>query len=183
MTPMALILIDFQRGFDRDGRNNPALEGNVAQLLAAWRDRNWPIVMVRHDSADPDSPLHPSHPGNALTLDVDADLLVTKDVNSAFLGTPDLAAWLRSRHITSIAICGITTNHCCETTARMGGNLGFDVHFLLDATATFGREDIDGTVISADELQRVTGANLHGEFATVHRTADFLRALEKGHDE
>jgi len=54
-------------------------------------------------------------------------------VNSAFHGDPDLAAWLRARDLTGLAICGITTNHCCETTARVGGNLGFDVRFVLDA--------------------------------------------------
>ncbi len=29
---------------------------------------------------------------------------------------------------------GIQTNHCAETTARMGGNLGHDVRFVLGAT-------------------------------------------------
>jgi hypothetical protein len=41
---------------------------------------------------------------------------------------------LRERGIGAIVIAGIQTNMCCETTARMGGNLGFDVAFALDAT-------------------------------------------------
>ena len=72
-------------------------------------------------------------------------------------------------------VCGITTNHCCETTARVGGNLGHRVLFAVDATHTFDRAGPDGTVVSADELARVTGTNLHGEFAEVVRTEDLLR--------
>ena len=96
-------------------------------------------------------------------------------MNSAFHGDPDLAAWLRARDLTGLAICGITTNHCCETTARVGGNLGFDVRFVLDATHTFDRTGPDGTTMGADELARVTATNLHGEFATVVATAELTR--------
>ena len=52
---------------------------------------------------------------------------MTKSVNSAFYGTPDLQARLRAAGIDQIVVCGIQTNMCVETTARMGGNLGFDV--------------------------------------------------------
>jgi hypothetical protein len=30
-------------------------------------------------------------------------------------------------------------HHCCEMTARVGGNLGYDVFFGLDATHLFDR--------------------------------------------
>jgi nicotinamidase-related amidase len=32
---------------------------------------------------------------------------------------------------------GIQTNMCCETTARVGANLGFELGFAIDATHTF----------------------------------------------
>ena len=140
--------------------------------MTAWRAAGRPLVLVRHDSDEPGSPLRPGHPGNALRPEVEGphDLLVTKQVNSAFHGEPDLAGWLRDRGLGSIAICGITTNHCCETTARVGGNLGFDVLFVADATHTFDRAGPDGVVIAADDLARATAASLHGEFATVVTT-------------
>ena len=56
----------------------------------------------------------------------------------------------------------------------MGGNLGFDVRFVLDATHTFDRAGPDGVVIAAEDLARATAASLHGEFATVVRTEDLL---------
>ena len=176
----ALVVVDVQQAFEDAGywgvRNNPACEANIAALIAAWRAAGRPVVYVRHDSDEPDSPLRPDRPGNAFRPELDGtpDLLVTKQVNSAFHGDPDLAGWLRARGLTGIAVCGITTNHCCETTARVGGNLGFDVRFALDATHTFDRTGPDGTVMTADELARATATNLHGEFATVVRTEDLL---------
>jgi nicotinamidase-related amidase len=179
MSQPALIVIDVQEGFADPiwgRRNNPACETNIAALVALWRDRGWPLVYVRHDSANPDSPLAAGTAGNALRplLAAEPDVLITKQVNSAFLGTPDLRAWLHERSLDEVVICGVTTNHCCETTARMAGNLGFDTTFILDATHTFDRAAPDGTTITADELMRVTAANLHGEFATVTDTQTVL---------
>ena len=174
----ALVLVDVQQGMDDPAwgpRNNPDCEANVARLLAHWRERGGTIVFVRHDSVEADSPLRPSEPGNAFkpVIEGEPDLLVTKEVNSAFLGTPALEPWLRERGIGAIVVAGIQTNMCCETTARMGGNLGFDVAFALDATHTFDLADpLNGGVIDADTLSRVTAANLHGEFAQVVSTEE-----------
>ena len=176
----ALIVVDVQQAFDDvdywGRRNNPACEANVARLIEAWREERRPLVFVRHDSDEEVSPLRPDEPGNAFKPEVsgEPDLLVTKQVNSAFYGSPDLDAWLRERGISSFALCGITTNHCVETTARMAGNLGYDVLFVLDACATFDREGPDGEVVTAEELTRATAASLHDEFATVVSTRDLV---------
>ncbi len=183
----ALIVVDLQRGFDDaahwGARNNPDSERNVLALVEAWRESDRPLVFVRHDSEEPGSPLRPGTPGNALRPELDGiepDLLVAKAVNASFFGEPELAGWLRERGIETIVVCGISTNHCVETTARVGGNLGFDVLFVLDATHTFDREGPDGVVVSADELARATAASLHGEFATVVNTADLVGAGVSG---
>jgi nicotinamidase-related amidase len=174
----ALVVVDVQQGFDDPAwghRDNPACEANVALLVDAWRQAERPVVVVRHDSTSPVSPLRPGQPGNDLRPGMAGDVLIAKSVNSAFYGDPDLHAWLTERGITRLTICGVTTNHCCETTARMAGNLGYDVTFVIDATHTFDRTGPDGTVIPAEEIARVTAANLHGEFATVMTTRDALQ--------
>lgn len=173
----ALVVIDVQQGFDDSvwgRRDNPACEANIASLIEAWSVAGRPIVIVRHDSTSPGSPLRSGQPGNDLRPGIAGDVLITKSVNSAFYGDPDLQAWLTERGITRLTICGVTTNHCCETTARMAGNLGYDVTFVIDATHTFDRVGPDGSVIPAEEIARVTAANLHGEFATVMATEDVL---------
>ena len=180
----ALVVVDVQEGFGDESwgpTTNAACEGNIRSLLSAWRSNSWPVVLVRHDSRDPSSPLRPGQTGNRFMKGIDGphDLLVVKSVNSAFYGDPDLDAWLRSQGIEDVVICGITTNHCCETTARMAGNLGYRVTFVLDATKTFDRAMPDGSVISAAELMRATAANLHGEFADVVNTDEVVARFDR----
>ena len=175
-----LVVVDVQRAFDDAGfwgrRNNPDCEANVARLIDAWRAKGDPIVFVRHDSDEDGSPLSPGQAGNEFkdVVTGEPDLLVTKQVNSAFYGSPDLHEWLGGQSIGEIVICGITTNHCCETTARMAGNLGYEVRFVIDATHTFDMAGPDGQTVTADDLTRATAASLHGEFADVVRTSDVV---------
>jgi nicotinamidase-related amidase len=185
---IALIVVDVQLGLDDAAywgrRNNSDCEDNITTLIDAWRASSQPIVFVRHDSTDPGSPLRPGSPGNAFKscLTGEPDLLVAKSVNSAFYGEPNLGEWLTRRVINDVAICGITTNHCCETTARMAGNLGYRVFFVIDATYTFDRVAIDGSTIPADEILRVTGANLQGEFADVITTRQGVALLTESNE-
>ena len=182
----ALVVVDVQKGFD-DGnywgrRNNPECERNVADLIESWRDQAQPVVFVRHDEDLEGLPLRPDEPGNAFkdVIEGEPELLVTKRVNSAFHGDPDLERWLTDNGIEGIVVCGITTNMCCETTARVGANLGFEMSFAIDATHTFDLDDHEGGTIPADELARVTAANLDPEFGRVLTAAeaiDELRAI------
>lgn len=177
-----LIVVDAQKAFADPAwgpRDNPDAEANIVRVIEAWRAAGQPVVLVRHDSVEPGSPLAPGAPGNAFHDGVDGrhELLVTKSVNSAFYGDPDLHAWLQSRGARHLTICGITTDHCCSTTARMAGNLGYDVDFVLDATHCHDRALPDGSVIPADQVARAAAASLHGEFATVITTEQAVRDL------
>ena len=180
----ALVVVDVQKAFDGPGwgpRNNPSFEDNVEALIAAWRERGEPIVFVRHDSVEPGSPLAAGTAGNELKdiVSGEPDLTVVKHVNSAFHGEPGLEEWLREAGLEQIAICGIQTNFCCETTARVGSNLGFDVAFALDATHTFDLTAPDGGTITADELARVTATNLASEFCEVVTAAELLGSASR----
>ena len=180
----ALIVIDMQRAFDDldfwGQAANPDCEANVASLVGAWTASGEPIVVVRHDSVSSGSPLNPQNPGNALVdvvAAIEPDLFVTKNVNSAFYGDPDLHAWLTQQGIGDLVVCGIQTNMCVETTARMAGNLGYDVTVALDATRTFDLEaDIAGLGLvtrTAAELMATTALDLQaGGFARIATTAD-----------
>jgi nicotinamidase-related amidase len=171
----ALVVVDVQRGFDDPSwgrRSNPACEKNVGRLIAHWRELSAPVVFVRHDSRSPESPLSPRRPGNPFkpVIAGEPDLFVRKQVHSAFFGTPDLDGWLREHGLSGVAVCGIQTNFCCETTARMAANLGYDLTFVLDATHTFDLPTPDGGRIAAEDLERATAANLAAEFGSVVST-------------
>ncbi|MFF4579481.1 cysteine hydrolase family protein [Streptomyces sp. NPDC001389] len=182
----ALIVIDVQKGFDEASfwgpRNNPDAEDNIAALMDAWQESGRPVVLVQHASLRPGSVLAADHPGYAFKDFVaertgQESLLITKTVNSAFYGTPDLADWLEGRGIRQLVVVGIQTNMCVETTARMGGNLGYEVLVPLDATHTFDLAGPAGRTLTADQLAAATAVNLHGGgFARVTTTADLLAA-------
>lgn len=189
-TNAALLVIDVQQGFDdpalaRLGRNNPAAEKNIELLLDAWQRTGRPVVFAQHTSLESGSPLRAGTPGHDLQDFVQErrgrgrgpELLVEKTVNSAFIGTPDLGEWLTGEGIRQLVVVGIQTNWCVETTARMGGNLGYDVLVALDATYTFGDSGPEGEWLTADQLALATAVNLHsGRFARVVATGDLVSA-------
>ncbi|MFE3328346.1 cysteine hydrolase family protein [Streptomyces sp. NPDC059176] len=185
----ALVVVDVQKGFEEEDfwgpRNNPGADGNIASLIEVWQATGRPVVFVRHDSVAPGSPLRRGCAGNGFKDYVEQrrgrgegpELLVTKSVNSAFYGTPDLREWFEAQGVRQFVVAGIQTNMCAETTARMGGNLGYEVLFALDATHTFDLAGPFGWTMGAEELARATAVSLHGGgFATVVTTDELVAA-------
>jgi nicotinamidase-related amidase len=168
-----------QRGFDDEfwgRRNNPSCEDNVVRLIDAWRDKGWPVVFVKHNSLTPGSPLEKGSEGNELKnmITGEPDLLVEKQVHSAFYGDPDLGAWLDSYGIRRVAIAGIQTNMCCETTARMASDLGYSLQFVEDATHTFDLEDESGTVFAAEDIARYAALTIAADFGRIVTTSQLV---------
>jgi nicotinamidase-related amidase len=170
----ALILIDVQKAFKNEAywggnRNNKNAEVICGQILNKWRELGLPIFHIRHSSADPKSKLNSSKKGFEFDENViprDNEPVITKEVNSAFIGT-DLKEQLDKANIDTVVIVGITTNHCVSTTTRMAGNFGYETYLISDATATFDRVGIKDEKYDAETIHLTTLANLNGEFATV----------------
>ncbi len=177
----ALILIDVQEGLDEPRlgqRNNPTAEANMARLLGHWRERSRPIFHIQHMSTEPDSPLRPELPGNAIKAVVapqGAEPVIRKQVNNAFVGA-NLDERLRAEQIEALIIVGLTTNHCVSTTARMARDLGYDTVVVADATAAHELRSYDGSHHDAETVHQLALANLHQEFATIMTTEQVLRS-------
>jgi nicotinamidase-related amidase len=174
-----LLVIDVQRAFDDpawEERNNPDAEQHVRGLLAAWRAAGAPVVHVRHESASPEGLFRRGTAAFEFKPEAEplpGEPVVDKRVNSAFIGT-DLEERLHAAGAETVVVAGLTTDHCCSTTARMAGNLGFETWFVADATATHARGDFD-----AETMHQTALASLDGEFARVMTAAEAIERLHQ----
>jgi len=172
-----LLPVDMQRGFDEPGwprRWNDAMDANGLALLDEWRSAGRPIIHVRHDSIEPGSSLTPGTPGNAFRPGFGPqgdEPLITKSVNSAFIGT-DLDLQLKRLGARHVIAFGISTDMCVSTTIRTGVNMGWDMVLVADACDCFDLPDGQGGTIFAEEVQRAHVATLAFEFCRVVSTAE-----------
>jgi nicotinamidase-related amidase len=177
----ALLVIDVQDSFRLDQarwatRNNPEFEAGLTRLIDAYREAGLPVIWMLHEDGDAmflaGSPYVRLQP----FLDRrDDEPLLRKSTRNAFTST-DLAERLAALGVRRIAITGIQTEQCCETTARVAGDLGYDVDFVTEATLTFPITDpATGDVQPADAITRATEFALRGRFARI-ATVDGLAA-------
>lgn len=157
-------------------RNNPGAEAAMGQLLNAFRGAALPVIYTRHDSREAASPLKIGQPGGEF-IDAlaprEGELVVRKDVNSAFVGT-SLELAMRRRGIGRLVVVGFFTNFCVETTVRMAGNAGYDTYLVPDACATTNRIGFDGVDRDPEALHAASVGNMHGEFCTALSLQDAL---------
>jgi nicotinamidase-related amidase len=138
----ALLIIDVQESF-RQGPlwpviSNPDIASDAARLVDGARANGDLVVWVLH-----------SEPGSGTTFDpvnghvryIDpltpqaGEPQLTKTSHNAFT-TTNLQQLLTQQGITEVIVCGIRTEQCCETTARVASDLGYQVTFVTEATAT-----------------------------------------------
>ncbi|MFL5621790.1 MAG: isochorismatase family protein, partial [Gemmatimonadaceae bacterium] len=137
-----MLVIDIQDSFRIDparwaSRSNPRFEENVTELIRTFRDASLPVIWVLHNDSDPG--FRPGDPEVRLMdfLDRrDNEPLITKNTRNAFTST-DLQSRLDALGVRKVVISGISTEQCCETTTRVAADLGYDVDFVTEATATF----------------------------------------------
>ena len=180
----ALLLVDIQKAFlekDYPGiiRNNEDAEFICGKILNKWRTLDLPVIHVRHSSTNPESKLHKSKPGfefNDYVIPLKTEIVLTKKVNSAFIGT-NLEDVLFKGNINTLVIVGMTTNHCISTTVRMSGNLGFNTYLISDSTACYNAKAMNGEVIDCNTIYNATLASLQEEFATVIDSKELFEIL------
>jgi nicotinamidase-related amidase len=185
--PTALLLIDVQQSFTRRPHwGSDDVTGFLArcnELITGCAARGVPVVRVLHRDG-PDTPDNPFSAASGLVRPLDGltafDAAITfeKQRHSALVGTL-LGVWLRERGIGRLMIAGIRTEQCCETTARHASDEGFEVDFVLEATAT---TELPG--LPAALIKQRTAAVLEGRFAhisTVQQALQRAAAPQSGH--
>jgi nicotinamidase-related amidase len=164
----ALLVIDVQRYFAPMCR--PILPA-VREAVAGGRARKVPIFFTQHGHGPDDHGMLHEWWGDviaegtddcALILAPESDAVVPKNRYDAFCGT-DLEERLRAKGVEDVAVCGVMTNLCVETTARTAFVKDFRVRVLSDATAT-----------ASDEMHGASLLNLEYGFAHIQTAAEWL---------
>ena len=151
----AIVVIDLQMGIiHRMGAAAQPVIANASRLLAAARKSGAQPILV-HVGGSPDGADRLRQPVDApmragafppdwmdLIPELDrqpSDLVVFKRQWGAFYGT-DLDLQLRRRTLTSIVLCGISTEAGVESTARDAYELGYELVFASDAMSGMSPE-------------------------------------------
>jgi ureidoacrylate peracid hydrolase len=173
----ALIVVDMQNIWvhPRGARYLPMSEDivpGIQALLEFFRTRQIPVIYLRttkrkdladagifadikpqtHDPDDEWSNFEGA-PGAEFyepTKPAASDIVVKKFRYSGFYGT-ELENLLRALGRDTIAIAGVATNVCCDSTARDGAMRDFKVLFLSDCNASFTREEQEATLNNFDK--------------------------------
>ncbi len=195
MSRAALVVIDVQESFRQRPiwayASQPDIVGQVDRLVTAARQRGDLVIWVLHAEPGSGDVFDPAS-GHVRLIDglapVDGEPTVVKTSHNAFT-TTNLQQLLTMAGIRGIAVCGIRTEQCVETTARVGCDLGYEMTFVTDATVTFPtpHRDLPATAtlaeiladprtLSADEMTARTEYALAGRFATVRTVAEVTGA-------
>jgi nicotinamidase-related amidase len=182
MSRSALLVIDVQDSFLQrpywDAAALPAFRDKLLALIAGARARGLPVVYVLHEEGD-----GPFGAASGLVrpmawLPDGADVTFTKHVHNAFTDT-GLQAWLAARGIDRLIVSGIRSEQCCETTTRVGSDLGFAVDYVSEATLTFAMtHPVSGRVYSPEDIIARTELVLAGRFAEIHSVDSVLARLD-----
>jgi nicotinamidase-related amidase len=187
----ALLVIDVQESFRQQPQwaaiSSPDIAARAGALVRAARDRGELIVWVLHAEPGSGGPFDPAL-GQVRLMDGlsprAGEPVITKSSHNAFT-TTGLAQLLTSQGIRELIICGIRTEQCCETTARVAADLGYQVTFVTEATATSPIEHRDAPpgrslaqiladprTLPVDDILARTEYALAGRFATIATMAD-----------
>lgn len=175
----ALLVIDAQESFrqrtdDWAGTANPAVLDNIARLVDHAREIGDPVVWITHSEPGTGGVFDPALGFVRVISELgprDDEAAVTKTTINAFTST-DLQERLEAAGIRRVVICGIRTEQCCETTARVAADLGFDVEFVTDATTTSAIPAHGAlAAVSGEEIMRRTESILSARgFAAIVAT-------------
>ncbi len=180
----ALLILDMQEYFLQPSSHAfipsaPAILPGLRALVEVFSTAGRPLIFTRHVNTSHDAGmmrrwwrdlLIPDHPLSAITprFDLTHGRVLTKSQYDAFYLT-DLESVLHQAGVEQLALGGVMTHLCCETTARSAFMRGFSVFFLTDGTATYNAD-----------FQRATMLNLAHGFAVLTSVADLLAEMQPG---
>jgi nicotinamidase-related amidase len=194
----ALIVIDVQESFRQQPlwrlTAHPDIADRVNRLVDHARAEGDLVVWVLHSEPGSGGAFDPTLGHVRLMAGLsphEGEPVLTKTAHNAFT-TTNLQQLLTERGIRELTVCGIRTEQCCETTARLAFDLGYDVTFVTEATTTnpVGHRDApvdltpeelmaDPRTLRVEDILARTEYALAGRFATI-RSIDELPGILTG---
>lgn len=170
----ALVVIDVQESFRTrplwDTIADPGIADPVNRLLRLARDAGDPVFWVLHSEPGTGNVFDPEQghvrPLEGLDPPLPAEPVVYKTAHNAFT-TTGLQRLLTEAGVDELVVCGIRTEQCVETTARLASDLGYRVVFVTDATTTH-----PVGALSPEAIIERTEAALRGRFARIATVAE-----------
>ena len=163
LSKTALLVLDMQTYFLDESSHafvpsSPTIISSIKKLINKMKQSNRPIIFTQHiDNDDEKNMMKKWWKGainnNSKLSNVNKELyntsfkIVQKHQYSAFFET-ELEAILIDQNVDQILITGVMSHLCCETTARDAFMRGFEIFFVVDATATYNEELHIGTLRS-----------------------------------
>ena len=178
----ALVVIDMQRDFIEPGGFGAALGNDVsrleaivpivADLLALFRRKGWPVIHTRESHRPDLSDCPPAklsrggaamrigdvgpmgrilvrgEPGNAIVAHcapLEGEIVVDKPGKGMFCNT-DMAGILAGLGVTHLVFAGVTTEVCVQTSMREANDRGFECLLIEDATESYFPEFKDAAI-------------------------------------
>lgn len=178
----ALLVIDVQQSFEHKSYwqtdDLPAFQDRLLTLMAGAKARNVPIVRILHVDSDGEFSLASGWVKPMAFLPPDCDVEFIKSAHNSF-STTGLQRWLVEQDINHLIITGIRTEQCCETTTRVGSDLGYAIDYVTEATLTFPMQHpVSGRRYSTAEIKEKTELVLHNRFARIVTVDECLRGLD-----
>ncbi|NNG21990.1 cysteine hydrolase [Massilia sp. ML15P13] len=143
MSKQALIVIDVQNDYFPVGKwelaGMDAAAANVGRLLRHARQKDMPVVHIRHEFAGADAPFFaPGSPGAAIhpsAAPSEGEPVVLKHHINSFRDT-QLLSLLEGEHVEEVLICGAMSHMCVDACTRAANDFGFKVTVAHDACAS-----------------------------------------------
>lgn len=109
------------------------------------------------------------------------DVVVEKQTYNGFFNT-ELDTVLRGLGVSNVAITGVATHICNDSTMRGAFFRGYNVVAIEDCSATFDITDQGWGDVSAEEINRVWFSIVSSNFGDVMDSDEFIERLEQAAD-
>ena len=164
-----LILVDIQNDYFAGGRMElvgmDAAGKNTAQLLAFFRDNQWPTFHIQHISNQEGATFFlPDTEGAEIHAAVKPspnDPVIQKHYPNSFRET-SLLNELTDAGVDNVVICGAMSHMCIDATARAAADFGLGCTVVHDGCATrnldFGKKEILAQDVHASFMAALASA-------------------------